>query len=287
VINIKSKEPYGYKPPSGYELRLFIRFPSYIICVLVVISLFLGLDNLIIGIYAQDASNKSDETTALSVPELGALVGLSGILSGVVVAMVNHKITVVRSKQERQFEILQNKVSIYQFIVYHLRIMINSPEFKSGTEKPDAISKTIHQIDSQLETKLFLLDPDSIHYWLLVRRDYKELWLPPPAGGSEKWKNFRNEVSELHSKLLYKFNHAIREEYQRIVGGEQMKEIPSEQFGWNMKMFGKDVVSLQEMVDHLDNAKPGQPISLEISKGSVSKKVESKIIGNGNNRAVQ
>jgi hypothetical protein len=101
----------------------------------------------------------------------------------------------------------------------------------------------------------------------------------------EKWKNFRNEVSELHSKLLDEFNHAIREEYQRIVG-KKIKEIPSEQYGWNLKMFGRDVVSLQDMVDQLSNAKPEQTISFEISKGNTTKKIESKIIGNSDSHTV-
>jgi hypothetical protein len=47
------------------------------------------------------------------------------------------------------------------------------------------------------------------------------------------------------------------------------------------------VVSLQDMVDHLDNAKPGQTISFEISKGNVTKKVESKIIGNGDSQTAK
>jgi hypothetical protein len=62
-----------------------------------------------------------------------------------------HVVTMVRSRRDRQFEIIQNRVSLYQYFIYQIRIMINNPQFHNRTEDITKIGDTIKEIDSQLE----------------------------------------------------------------------------------------------------------------------------------------
>jgi hypothetical protein len=244
------------------------------------------IDMHTIDTYAQNKEDTSEDndTTSLGLVELGTLIGLSGIISGALVAIVDHMVTMVRWKNDREFEIIQNRSSLYQFIIFHLQIMMNSEDFKSHVESRDDLKKTIHEFDTQLESKLSLLHPDAIKPWLEVRRDYKNLG---PSVEAKYWDNFSKEVNNFHSELVKEFNNVIIEDHKKIVGislrkklvGTRLREITEEPPKLNISIDNERIVNAGQITDYLSTKSEEDIVEIKIQRDKgFSQRIQLKIL---------
>jgi len=233
--------------------KIAIILPFYTsVLVLVIIFLLFGLSQISQPSVGQ--TNKAESTVGDWIKEVGTIIGVSSVISGGISAVVNHfftkrqikaqhenamnqlqselktqhdnavaqlKIefdhTISQLKEQRQVEMIQDKLNLYSSFIYHLKKMTTATAFRIGTEPVDQITETIHEIDALLKTKFYLLSSNTntgknpIMEWMEIRGDHRNLY-------NMRRLDFENQVNHLRQTLVEEYNQEIIPEIEQITG---------------------------------------------------------------------
>ena len=218
---------------------------------LLLVTIFLPV-SLSLSVFAQ--TNVIESTTIDWYTILGTIVGISGLLSVGLTAVINHFLTkkqlktqhkntmkqietqlktqhnnevtqlnlgfantINQLKEQRQVELILDKLNLYSSFIYHLKKMTTATAFKTGIEPTDQISDTIHEIDSLLKTKFHLLSSNTrtgknpIIEWMEVRGDHRNLY-------QTNRPQFEVRVNSLRQTLVDEYNQEIIPQIEQITG---------------------------------------------------------------------
>jgi hypothetical protein len=153
----------------------------------------------------------------------GFFAAIGGVIGGSLSTMVNHFVTMKQNKAKNKQVLLEQKLQIYSYFIYHLdslRQYGNAMQEKSEKgEKPvwlykdGTLKSTFKAIDDEIQYKLHLLDYEIFKEWVYVKA------------------RFVDPVSESHLKrltilLIEQYNQIINE-YSKVVG-KGLQKIPSD-----------------------------------------------------------
>jgi len=125
--------------------------------------------------------------------------------------------TVNQLKEQRQVQLIQDKLNLYSSIIYYLKKMPTSPGGKSGIPPDDRIIENINKIDSIVQTKFYLLSSitnagaNPLMEWMTLSGKFSEIY-------SNSSLEFEDRVTKLRIMLLDEYNNEIIPEIEQITG---------------------------------------------------------------------
>ena len=155
--------------------------------------------------------------------QLVSTIASSAITSAGVSAVVNYFLTMRTMKKEREMKFIENRLSIYSFIIYNLDIIIqwdiNPPSGGSNSSKTvgHQIQDIIQSIDNELRNKFYLLDQESSSTWMWIKRFSYQI-------GDTTYNEYIKKIYSMRNKSAEKYNELISS-YKNLVG-ETLDEIP-------------------------------------------------------------
>ena len=149
--------------------------------------------------------------------------GLSAIVSGFVSSLINYKITIKQYKKKSQANLIEEKLRLYSFIIYHLdKMKLKGDAIQSikGVIEPedklmhsgDELDKTFESVDSEIQNRLYLLNYEILKEWIFT----KTLAYQPQVG---------EHIQKLRTLLIQEYNDEIIPKYTELVG-EGVPKIP-------------------------------------------------------------
>jgi len=131
----------------------------------------------------------------------------------------NYKNTMDQLKQERQGEVIKDKLNVYSFFLYQLKKVMSSQDFQTGNKEEtiQELMKAFDEIDFMLKNKFYLLTSQAISEWMQIRGNVSNLYLT---------NNLGNRLAELRSMLIKEYNTQILLQYKKISGDYGIDEIP-------------------------------------------------------------
>jgi hypothetical protein len=155
--------------------------------------------------------------SSLDWDQLASTIASSAIISGGVSAVVNYFLTMRTMNKEREMRFIENRLSVYSFIIYNLDIIIqwdvNPPSRESNSSKTigDQIQEIIRSIDNELRNKFYLLDTESASTWMWIKRFSYQI-------GDTKYNEYIKNIYGMRNKSAQKYNE-LKPLHKKLVGG--------------------------------------------------------------------
>ena len=189
----------------------------------------------------------SSEIT-LNIFQLLSIFGLSGLVSGVISAIVTHFAAMRKSKSERHAGLINDKLIVYSVLIYGIERLLNiGPRaFPRGDDIEQRIVDIFEKIHSVLEGKIYLLEYDMVSKLMWIEDAYQ----PENHFPSDRWnvrfsnddsKNVKQELINLKGQLTSKYKSIVLE-HRKESGGGVPENVPasSRKFSKYFPLFHKD-----------------------------------------------
>jgi hypothetical protein len=152
----------------------------------------------------------------LAIPFL-QLVGVSAIISGAVSALINYIMTMRAVKKKKLAEIIENKLDLYSFIIFHLDRMrfVGEVIKKVNNEKSEVeiygysdkenINEIFRPIEEKLQNKYYLIKQEIFQQYIYVKTLFAD-------------ESNREAAPKLRKMLVDEYNNSIVIEYEKLTG---------------------------------------------------------------------
>lgn len=215
------------------------------------ISLLVLLSSGLKASAQDDNGGTTSSGTQLSFEAIATIVGLGGIVSGGISAIINLLVEDYLSKKKRKMRDALSRQSFYRDMIYQLERMLSSSRFQEATAPKDEVDETFEEIHKIMRENYLLLEEDIKDEWRKVSHNWRDYY-------PEQIRELYLRMTKLRDLLVKKYNGS-----RRRFAKETGRSVPTEihPVNWPLEkltQLKEDIVDYSEQKNANEDAKKSE-----------------------------